>query len=129
MRDENERRAVGFIEVQQNIHDFIARLGVEIPRRFIGQDHGWVVHQRPCDSDALLLTTRELAGSVVNSITKTDRLERLDGTLSAAVRRSSIAHGQLDIRNGRLPPQQVVGLKDESNFEIPYTRQLIIRKR
>ena len=51
--------------VVQELDNLAARLRVEVPRRFVGQDEGGIVQQGPCDADALLFATRKLVGHLV----------------------------------------------------------------
>ena len=48
---------------------------IEIAGGFIGEKDWWVVNQRPRNTYALLFTTRQLFGEVVNAVAKTDSLE------------------------------------------------------
>ena len=45
------------VECLQNSQDFLRGFGVEITRRFIGQNEGGVRHNRPGNGDALFLSS------------------------------------------------------------------------
>ena len=54
VRDEND--CVSFrLKPVEELHDFDARLRIQISSRLIGKDDGRVIHQRPCNGDALAL--------------------------------------------------------------------------
>ena len=83
---------VGFVGHQNNriplvmkllkqSHDLLARLGVEVSRRFISKNNGRACDKRPSDSNSLTLTTGKLVGFVVNAITQPDMIQGLECAL------------------------------------------------
>ncbi len=53
----HDDRSPFLVQGLQHPHDFLLRRGVQVPRRFVGQDDLGIVDQRPRDGNALLLTT------------------------------------------------------------------------
>ncbi len=62
--DEDDRLMV-FVEGFENRHDFLCRLRVEVPRRFVGHDDARLVDQCPGNGYALALAAGQLVGLVV----------------------------------------------------------------
>ena len=50
-------RVAALIKIFEKGHDFLAGFGIKIPGRFIRQNDGRIVHQRPSNGDALTLAT------------------------------------------------------------------------
>ena len=89
------------IQSLEGVHDFDAGLGIEIARRFVSKDQGWIHHQRSGDGHPLLFS---------------------------AERRLRIKHGQIDVVSGGSARQQVESLKDKPNFLIPNFRSFFRRQ-
>ena len=53
------------VELLEDFHDLQARAGVQVPRGFIGQNQGGLVHKSAGDGHALLLAAGELAGKMM----------------------------------------------------------------
>src|SRR5690606_16675925 len=62
------------------------RVGVEIPRRFVGEDDLGTSGQSPGGGHALLLAARQLAGPVVETVTQAEDLDHLVAPLPVQVR-------------------------------------------
>ena len=56
---------------------------VEIAGRLVGEEHLGLGDERASDRDSLLLTARELAGPMLDSIRQTHTVERVEGTLAS----------------------------------------------
>ena len=67
MGDENEGRALGAIERENQIDDFAADGLVEIAGRLICDENGRIGDQGPRQGDALLLAARHLRGIMAHS--------------------------------------------------------------
>ena len=61
---------------EQQLHDLLARFGVQVAGRLVGHDDGRVVDQRAGDGHALLLPAGKLVGAVVHAVAQPDRFER-----------------------------------------------------
>lgn len=75
MSCDDEREASFLGQIGQQLVKSLAVLLIEIARWFICQDKARVVHERPSDSDALLLTTGEFAWLVVGAFLQPDFLK------------------------------------------------------
>ena len=76
MSCDDEREASFLGQIGQQLVKSLAVLLVEVSRWFVCQDKARVVHERPSDSDALLLTTGEFAGLVVGTLLQSDFLKQ-----------------------------------------------------
>ena len=65
------------MEVLEQVHDRVAVLGVEVARRFVGEQHGRIAGQRAGDGDPLLLAAGELRGKMLGAVGHADFFERL----------------------------------------------------
>ena len=81
MCDHDHRPAVA-AKVVEDIEDFLAGLGIQIPRGLVSQHDHRVVDQRPRDGRALLLPTRQLRRSVVASVGEVHACGQLAGLLA-----------------------------------------------
>ncbi len=64
------------VRVGNDVHDVPGELGIEVPRRLVGQQERWVRDQRSGDRDPLLLTPGERARPVLQPVSQTQALER-----------------------------------------------------
>ena len=53
---QHDRHAGPFAHALHELQDVLAHLGIEVPRRLVGEQHERLDHQRPRDRDALHLT-------------------------------------------------------------------------
>ena len=60
--------AVGLINVAQGIHYDACGFRVQRGNRLVGQDHFGLLHQRPGDSDALLLPARKRGNALIRKV-------------------------------------------------------------
>lgn len=74
MRDHDDRFPL-FMELHEKFHDFLGRCRVEIPGRFIGKENLGIVHECPCDRNALLLPSGELTREARNFVRESEALE------------------------------------------------------
>ena len=72
VRDHDDRDAV-LVELLKNRHDLDAGAAVEIPGRFIRQQHLRIIDQRARNRDALLLTAGKLTRKMVLTTREPDR--------------------------------------------------------
>src|SRR5581483_11264138 len=92
-----------------------ARLGVEVPGGFVGEDDGRTRHESPGHGDALLLAAGQLVRAVGQPIAQADGVDdavepRLVGVPSGQLQR------QQDVLPGVEHRDQVVGLEDEAHL-------------
>ena len=69
--------------------------GIERGHRFIGQQNRRVLHERPGDGHALLLTAGECIRTLISTIGQADPVELLDGFAAHRLR----VHHQRDARS------------------------------
>src|SRR5690606_2549587 len=81
--DHHDRLFELFVQLLEQVQDVVRALPIQIARRLVGDDDLRIRHDRPRDRDALLLTTRELAGQVIHAMIEPDDLERDLGALAA----------------------------------------------
>ena len=58
MGDDDQGRAVLFIEIEEQIRDLLSCCPIEIARRFVRKEHCGLICKGAGDSDSLLLATR-----------------------------------------------------------------------
>src|SRR4051812_20196885 len=81
VRDEHDGDAALDIQFLEDVHDLDRRAGIEVARRFVGEQDRRLVDERARDGDALLLTAGELIGIVVHALAEAHDLEDLLGAL------------------------------------------------
>src|SRR5690606_36357366 len=69
------------VERLEKLHDLLARAGVQVAGRLVGQQDGRVIDQGAGDGDTLPLTARELVRLVVHTVRQAHVLQRLRGQL------------------------------------------------
>ena len=111
----------GFIQALENFHDVLARFGVEVTRRLVGQDQLRVGDQSTGASDSLLLAAGKLRGVMLQSVLQPDATERLDGELLrlGGIR---VDKRQLDVFYRRGAREQMKLLEDESDLAVAHPR-------
>ena len=89
-----------FVEFLEHAHDLDARLRIEIAGGLVCQQQRGLIHERPSDGYALLLSARKLTGKMIRTIRQPDELERLQRPISAISRGKIVAaiqHWQLHV--------------------------------
>ncbi len=76
MGHDDDRDAVGAVEVEQDVFHHGAGRAVEVSGRFVRKNHAGVVHQCAGDDHSLLLPTREVGGFVFRFVGELQLLER-----------------------------------------------------
>jgi len=116
MRHHDDRFALFLVQGFQQIKNFISGLAIEITRRFVAEQDGWIGDDRAGDADTLLFTARELARVVIETMRESDRRKGEFHLLAALLgRESSEEQGQIDISRRRENGQEIVHLEDESH--------------
>jgi len=116
------------IQFQKNILDFPPGFRIEIPRGFICEQDFRLHHQRPRNSDPLLLTTGKLRRFVRHPITKAHIMQygfRLRKGVSPGHPADQSRHHRI-LEAAELR-QQVVKLEDKADGSIPEGSQLFFR--
>src|ERR1700693_265090 len=97
VRDDEDRVAL-FVELGEELEDFMAGLGIQRACRLVGQQHGWMIRQRAGDRDTLGLASGELRRQHVRLLRDADLLEHLDRAPPPLLsRHARIEHRQLDV--------------------------------
>ena len=119
VRHEDNRASLG-VELLEEYQYFEAGAGVEVPRRFVREDDGRIVDQRPRDRHALHLPARHLVALMQHAVAETDVAERLFGPFpSLCGRVGRVVHQrQLDVLQRRSFGQQVIVLEDETDLAV-----------
>src|SRR5262245_55084130 len=63
------------VQALKDAHDLDARSRVEVARRLVSQQDGWVGDQRASDCDPLLLPARQLVWMMPGPLTQSDRAQ------------------------------------------------------
>jgi hypothetical protein len=102
-------------QLVDELHQFGAGGGVQIPGRLVEQEDAGLVHQRPGDGHPLLLATGELQGAVLGTIGQPHLRQAGQGPLPArgAVQCRIVVKGQFHVAQGAHPVQQVKFLEHE----------------
>ena len=107
------------VELLEEGQDLLRRAAVESAGRLVGEQEARVVHERPRDGDALLLSAGQLHGSVMRPIGEADPSERLQGALAAGLAvAAGIDHRQFHIAQRIDAGQQVELLEDEADLAV-----------
>src|SRR5687768_8032763 len=82
MRDDADRGPL-VVQASEHVQDLSAGAGVEVARRFVGEDDGGLPDDGAGDRDALPLAARQCAGTVVLAVRQADTVERVRGAATA----------------------------------------------
>ena len=82
VRDDHERGVPFAIEPQHQLEDLLGIASIEITRRLIGKDQGWLRDECAGDSRSLTLTTRKLMRPVRQPFAETHFGEQRGGARS-----------------------------------------------
>ena len=114
------------VEPLKDREDLRARVGVEVPRRLVREDHRRIVEQRPRDRDALLLSAGELARAVPHPIAEADLPKRREGARAAIMSIAAVHEGQLDVLDGVEAREEVERLEDEADVLVADRGELVV---
>src|SRR2546422_5239168 len=120
MGHEDEGLALFPIQAHEEVHDLGRRLRVQVPGRLVRPHDRGIVHERPSDRDALLLSRAQLGWLVVRpSVEFHGRHERKRLAAGFLCGHPRDAERQLDVLHGVEDRQQVVRLEDETHAARP----------
>jgi len=116
VRDDQQCRTTRPCEREQHRKHLLCRFIVEIPRWLIREQQGWLMHERACKRDALLLAARQRVHGTVKTVAETDFREHRDAALASlcaahAVELERESDVLLDVQRG----EQVEELIDEAD--------------
>jgi acyl-CoA thioesterase I len=128
MGDQKKRRAAPGVEIEQHVHDGVAGLAVEIPRRFVGKQDGGFGDKGAGQGDALLLAPRKLPRIVGQAGTQADRLQLNAGAIEGIVGMGELK-GQGDVLQCCHGGHQMKVLKDDAHMVAAKERQAVFVQR
>jgi hypothetical protein len=114
-------------ELRQQVVEHFSICVVQVPRRFISEEDRGVERQRARHSGALLLTARQLRGTVIRTMTEPDARQQFLGAYARHGRfLATNAQRHHHVLERRELAQQVVELEDEAHGAVPECRQVIV---
>lgn len=127
--DDDEGLAELVAEVEEELVELCLILAVERAGRFVGEDHGGLVHQCTGNGNALFLTTREFVRLVRGAISKSHKLQQLLGALTGLSPTLTGDEGRNHhvLDSGELG-QQLMELEDEADATVAEVAQLSLRE-
>jgi hypothetical protein len=126
VRDEHNRDAALMVELLEEAHNFDRSTSVQIPRWLIGEQQGRIIHQRPRDGDALLLSARQLIWVMVLARGETHERQRLAAALQPLPSRHvRIQERQLHVFDRTGACEQVEALKYETDLPVANVRSVV----
>jgi len=116
VRDDQQRRTTRPGDREQYRKHLLCCFLVEVPRRLICEQQGWLMHERACYRDALLLAARQGVHGTVKTVAETDFREHCSTALPSlcpadAVELERESDILLDIQRGK----QIEELIDETD--------------
>ncbi len=107
------------VQFGQQLHHFVAVVGVQVTRRLVGQDQPGVGHDRAGDGHPLLLSPAQLLGKVVASVHHVHPLQGRLSFLRAFVRGSAkVKQRQFHVFEHRKLVDQVKALEDKTDVAL-----------
>ena len=117
--DDDQRRPLVAVQLDEQVHDVVAGVGVEGAGRLIRQHDGRRPDQGAGDGHALLLSAGQLVRLVMGALSHADPLERPAGAavhLRAA--RPAVGQRQAHVLKRGEAGQQVEGLEHEADARV-----------
>ena len=129
VRGYHQRGAAFGAQREEQIHDLLAGVRIEITGGLIRQDNRRTVDQRAGDGHPLLFAAGQFRGPMVHAFTETDAFQKGAPTVSRLVARNARhAGGQANIFQRGHFRKQMVGLEHETDFDIAQLCQPAVRK-
>src|SRR5690606_2396610 len=128
VRDQHERRAALAVQLLEQMDDRLARAGVEIAGRLVGEQDARLVDERAGERDPLLLAARKLRGIVIEPVAEADPAEQLRGP-PADVRVASQLERYLHVLAGRQRRNQLERLEHEADGGAAEAGTLVLAER
>src|SRR5438552_2185380 len=129
VRDQHERLPVLAVQPVDQLHELGGGIGIQVARRFVGEDDGRLGRQRTRDRHSLLLTARQLARAVAQPVLEPDDFERPQRPPPRFTRGTpGQQQRQLDVLERVQHGQQVVALEYETHPPRTLVRLLAVRQ-
>src|SRR5262245_5309830 len=117
VRGDQERDPAGRLQLQEEVVHHLARLGIEVPGRLVGEDDPRPIHDRPGHGHALPLAPRQLPRPMVQAIAQTDLGQGRGGPLARlSTRAPSDERRQHRVLEGAHFAQKIVELEHEPHL-------------
>ena len=118
--DQHQGLLVFPAEPHHQLHDLLGGPGVQVAGRLVGKDNFWLCPKRPCNADALLLSTGHLRRLVAHAPAQSHLFENLLGAPVADAFGDAPKHQRhRHIFQRAVGLQQVVGLEDKADIFLP----------
>lgn len=126
VRHHDDRKAA-LVQLGNKVEDRFAGLGIQVTRGLVGHGDGRGCDQGPCNGCALLLSARQLAWSVRDSIGQADHIERLDRPRSPLNGfHALIEQRYLDVLHDRQLADEIEGLEYEADLAAADLADLVV---
>ena len=112
VRDDDERRAQGFLRRKQEVDRGLGGIAVELPCRFVGENQRRPVRESTRQSHPLALSTGELVRKLVGVLGETKSIEEVHNIVKGD---SAERRLELDILTRCQKWQQVMSLENEAD--------------
>src|SRR5688500_14273469 len=117
------------MQLLEQFDDGIARLGIEVPGRFVGQHITWFTDECASDGDALALTTRKLRRELGASVCQPHTLEGGASELAPVLERESAVQEAVgDVVQSNLGLDEEELLEDEPDMARAEGGELLVRQ-
>src|SRR5690242_16552927 len=117
------------MELPEKLHDGFAVMRIEISGRLIRKQHGRFAGKGAGDSDSLLLAAGKLRGIVIQTVRHSYFFQGLaDALFAFCPREASVRQRQFNVLADSEIPDQIEGLKNETDLEVPNPRSLSERQ-
>src|SRR5260370_1409463 len=128
MSDQDQGRAVGARQLEQQIHHLLAGRAVEIAGRLVGQQELGTAHEGARHGDPLLLAARELRRIVADAMAEADPFKRRFGQFEGIAAAGELQRQRhvLMRRHGR---DEMEALENDADVVAPQTRAIIVAER
>src|SRR5687768_9946569 len=101
------------------VRDRPSGIGIEVSRRLIAQQYGWLADKRPRDRHTLLFTARELARLVLHAMFQTDTLQQFARSCFVVLCFIRDKSRHQNVFKRRAMRQQSVVLKNKADVRVP----------
>ncbi|SVE39800.1 uncharacterized protein METZ01_LOCUS492654, partial [marine metagenome] len=126
VRNNNDRLPLT-IQLHEHAHHLLTSDRIEVSRRLIRQEEGWIVDKRSSDGHTLPLSPGEFGWSMTHTIAQANENQLLFSSAPALLRtHTGIDKREFDVVECSRARKQVKGLEDESNLPVAYAGELVV---
>lgn len=117
VRDDDNASILLMCDFSKQFHDLFGAVAIESSSRFIGENHGWIVGQCPCNGNSLLFPSRQPGWFVVGSFQNTKFIESLSCPTTSLEAACVVEfHRNLYVFNRRQKRNQIGFLKNKPHI-------------